>query len=136
MDPVDGWQDNVFEKGGPGSGRRPSGNITDSDNISENGENEFKKGFSSHNLDVHTDRHLKEYPNFTKEKYAARALELIQKATNETILGYKNQYGQIIRYDKTTNDFVKGHPKVGIATMYKPKRGEQYYLEQKESDKK
>lgn len=40
-------------------------------------------------------------------------------------IAHKN--GQICRYDKTTDDFVKGRPNEGIATMFKPKAGEEYF---------
>lgn len=100
------------------------------DGVSATGENRFKRGFSESNLKEHWDgksAHKNEYPGFTKEQYAERALELIQMPTSENILGYKNAAGQIIRYDRTTNDFVKGKPSIGIATMFKPTDGEKYY---------
>lgn len=55
----------------------------------------------------------------TKDEYAKKALELIQKPVSDRILGYKNKYGQVIRYDVDNLDFVKGHPQQGIATMMK-----------------
>lgn len=44
-----------------------------------------------------------------------------------TIEGYVNESGQVVRYDKESNDFVKGHPERGIATMFKPARKLEYF---------
>jgi len=90
-------------------------------NISGRGANIFEKGFSEENLNEHwtggDSDHSREY---FKEQYAQEALDLMQSATSDTILGYKNALGQIVRYDKVKNNFVKGHPNEGIATMFKP----------------
>ena len=50
-------------------------------------------------------------------------------ADGKKILGYKNSLGQIIRYDVDKNDFVKGNPKKGIFTMFKPEKGKKYFDE-------
>lgn len=71
--------------------------------------------------------HRDEYPNFTIEQYVQRALELLEQPVGENILGHADQYGHVIRYDKTTNDFAKWHPYKGIITMFKPEDGEDYY---------
>jgi hypothetical protein len=80
----------------------------------------MRRGFSESNLETHWETHQHEYDGMTKEQYAARALELIQMPVGGDIHGYKNKYGQIVRYDARTNDFVKGHPGKGIAFMCKP----------------
>jgi len=38
-----------------------------------------------------------------------------------------NVKGAVIRYDVDTNDFVKGYPNSGIATMFKPKSKKKYF---------
>lgn len=100
---------------------------------SPKGKNTFKCGFSEKNLDKHwtggKSNHSKEYPDLSKDEYAKRALELIQKPVGKNIEGYANASGQIVRYDKENNDFVKGHPQKGIATMFKPKRKLDYFLD-------
>ena len=101
-----------------------------SSTVSATGSNHFEKGFSKSNLRAHwggSHGHKDQYPDMTKQEYAERALDLIQKPTGDAILGYKNASGQIVRYDKSTNDFVKGKPDMGIATMFKPKDGEAYF---------
>jgi hypothetical protein len=93
-------------------------------NISGSGINVFNFGFSEENLNDHWTNgrsdHSREYFSYTKEQYAQEALDLIQSATSDTILGYKNNSGQIVRYDIVKNNFVKGHVNIGIATMFKP----------------
>lgn len=109
----------------------------DEDGISATGPNKFTQGFSQRNLEAHWDGthgHSRQYPGMTMQEYAKRALELIQKPVRGNVLGYKNAQGQIVRYDRETNDFVKGHPSLGIATMFKPAAGEAYFLRKKEQE--
>ena len=112
--------------------------LKDSPNISATGANKFKFGFSTENLDNHwtggDSDHSREYLSYTKDQYAQEALNLIQSPTSSVILGHKNNKGQIIRYDNSKNNYVKGHPDIGIVTMFKPKIGVQYYLYQKQKD--
>jgi len=102
-------------------------------NISANGENKFLvRGFKNRQaLMNHWQNgrtHSEEYPCFTMEQYEQRALELLEQATSENILGHIDKNNYITRYDRTTNDFAKGHPYKGIVTMFKPIDGENYYL--------
>lgn len=99
---------------------------------SASGENAFKKAFTKTNLDRHYEKHgIKEYPELTKRQYNDYALELVQSAIGDDILGYKTNSGAIVRYKVTSNDFVKGYPNSGIATLFKPKNsnesGHRYY---------
>ena len=116
-----------------------SGIIKSSAEISAVGANKFEKGFSEHNLVEHwggTHDHSAEYPGYTKEQYAERALELVQSAADgKNILGYKLQDGTIARYDVKTNDYVKGHPNIGVSTMFKPKRKTAYFHDRKRIEK-
>ncbi|MGI5885525.1 MAG: phage portal protein [Candidatus Spyradocola sp.] len=107
---------------------------SDAPEVSATGANRFEKGFSKRNLDAHWDgehTHKEQYPGMTKEQYAQRARQLIEKPVGKGILGYKNSSGQIVRYDSKTNDFVKGRPDKGIATMFKPSKGRDYYERKK-----
>jgi len=88
------------------------------------------------NLDAHwggKSDHSDEYEGWTKEQYAERATELIRSATNENILGYRAEDGAIVRYDREANDFVKSG-KTGIRTMFKPSRGEAYFISKMKDD--
>lgn len=99
--------------------------------VSATGANKFKEGFSKNNLKRHFKDHGAEYPGVGREEYARIALDLIQKPVGKDIDGYKNGDGQVVRYNRKTNDFVKGKPDVGIATMYKPSDGAKYFERQK-----
>jgi len=76
-----------------------------------------------------TAKHSRQYPGFTKEQYAQRAHALIKSAINDHIVGYKSSNGNIVRFDESTNDFVKGSTK-GIRTMFKPDEGTRYFERQ------
>lgn len=129
----------INHDGGPGSGRKPEGgsekDLTSNEKtanikVSAKGTNKFEIGFSKQKLNNHWQNgrtHKEEYPGFTKEQYAARALELIQKPCGNGIEGYKNKRGEVCRYDAKENDYVKGNPQKGINTMFKPKDGVEYY---------
>lgn len=100
------------------------------DKISASGENQFNGGFSKANLEKHfgeKGKHTDKYVGWTPEKYNEEALKLVQSSTSDDILGYKTKELSVVRYRRSTNDFVKGYPKTGIATMFKPKDGEEYF---------
>lgn len=108
------------------------------DKVSATGTNVFKKGFSKENLDIHfgkKGKHTAEYPGWSAEKYEKEALKLVQSAVSDDILGYKTSKGAVARYRISTNDYVKGYPKTGIATMFKPKNPERYYKNRLKAEK-
>lgn len=106
--------------------------------MSAKGRNEFtvkgfknKQALNNHwtNGRTHRDEYIQDGIT-TAEQYQARALQLVQSsADGKKIFGYKNSLGQIIRYDVDKNDFVKGNPKKGIFTMFKPEKGKKYFDE-------
>lgn len=118
------------------------GGKTGASGPSPTGTNEFEvKGFGSkQKLNNHWQNgrtHRAEYDKdgiTTKEQDVQRALELVQSATSENILGHVDKDGSVIRYDKKKNDFVKGQPDKGITTMYKPVDGLRYYEDQRRKD--
>lgn len=106
-------------------------------NLSATGANNFERGFSRRNLAIHWGGerdHSYQYPGLTREEYAQRALEIIQRPCDDNTLGYRTTNNRIVRYDRTTNDFVSGNPSVGIATMFKPNNAEIYFNRCKERD--
>lgn len=109
-----------------------SGNMKSSQKVSATGANRFEKGFSKANLKRHIKKHGSEYPGLSSEEYDQYALELIQQPVSKDVLGYKTVDNAVVRYRMSTNDFVKGYPQTGIATMFKPKRdpekGLRYFL--------
>lgn len=116
-----------------------NGKIKNKEDISATGCNEFKQGFTEKNLERHIKKHgQKDYPALTKEDYNSYALDLIQQPVSDDILGYKTEDGAVVRYRVSTNDFVKGYPQTGIATMYKPKgnpeKGLKYFNKKKKEE--
>ena len=129
--------DGKFGKGGS-ENKSTNSNENAKIEVSSTGSNIFKvKNFRSKQaLNNHVSKHGKEYPGFTKEQYIKRALELIERPVSGEILGHKTKDNVLIRYDKNTNDFVKGRPDKGIYTMFRPIEGQAYYDKQKEEDLK
>lgn len=124
-------------------GRKPSvrdcGEIKQLTDIDNTAAHKLVKGFEGDILDEHWDgshSHKDQYPGFTKEQYAQRARELLEMPVNKRIRGYavKSQ-GMIVRYDTKTNDYVKGHFRQGIITMFKPKSKTKYYESKRKSEK-
>ena len=110
--------------------------LTDIDNTAAH---KLVKGFEGDILDEHWDggsSHKDQYPGWTREQYAQRALELLEMPTSKRIRGYviKSQ-NIIVRYDTKTNDFVKGHIHNGIITMFKPKSKARYYENKRKQEK-
>ena len=68
------------------------------------------------------------------EQYVKRAVSLIEMPVGGSILGHVDKDGVIIRYDKKTNDFVKGTIDKGIRTMFKPVDGIKYYMDMRKDD--
>ena len=119
------------------TGSRESGTIEqtelrDPSYISARGPNEFKKGFSRKNLVdhwyglldengnevIHSHRAEYEKRHINMEQYGDKALTLVQSACSKDIDGYKTDGGIVVRYDRRTGDYVKGHPDTGIITMF------------------
>lgn len=114
------------------SGESDSIELRDPSYISARGPNDFKRGFSQANLVAHWEgeydengrvlihSHKEQYEkrHMTMKQYAERALDLIQLPCNDNIDGYKMSDGTIARFDRRTGDYVKGHPDIGIKTMF------------------
>lgn len=87
-------------------------------------------------LKVHINKHGEEYPGVSNEQYIKIGIELIQKPVGGNILGHKTKDNIVVRYNKETNDFVKGRPDRGLYTLFKPKEGQAYYNNQRMEDLK
>lgn len=136
------WDESKHPRGadgkfGKGSGQ-PSTNTKKNGNVraSPNGANIFSvKGFKNKQaLNNHWKDHGNQYPGFTKKQYETSALALVESPVSDSVLGHIDGNGIVVRYDKKTNDFVKGRPSRGIYTMFKPDEGLKYYLERKRED--
>lgn len=127
--------DSGLTSGGGGGKIKDELQVRDPSYISARGPNEFKKGFSRTNLLnhwyglfddqgnelIHSHRGEYEKDHITMERYAEIALDLVQSACNNVggIDGYKTSEGYIVRYNRKTKDYVKGHPDLGIITMFR-----------------
>ena len=105
-------------------------------NPSATGANPDIPEFSDKNLDKHfgsglDSDHSAQYPGLNKEQYAQRAIELARSPIGNGIEGYKSTKGKfagsIVRYDTSTNDWVRAYTTSGVATMFKPKDGTEYF---------
>ena len=70
---------------------------------------------------------------FTESEYVKKASELARSQIGDDIDGYKANDNAIIRYNKITKDFVKSYD-TGVATMFKPDGGADYFQRQKIKD--
>ncbi|MCL2189507.1 MAG: hypothetical protein FWC16_11415 [Defluviitaleaceae bacterium] len=102
---------------------------------SATGANYDLPGFSPSNLDIHfggggSSDHCNQYPNISKVQYARLAHELVRKPVGGNIVGYVatkgRNIGSVVRYDKITNDWVRGSH-IEIFTMFKPDDKMEYY---------
>jgi hypothetical protein len=75
----------------------------------------------------------KSYPHMPMIDYVKKASRLARSAVGGDIQGYGGADNCIVRYNKTTNDWVKAYA-TGVASMFKPKRGADYYTENMAED--
>ena len=87
-------------------------------------------------LNNHWNKHSNEFPEefSNKAEYFEYSINLLESSTSDTIPGHINRLGQIIRFDKEKNLFVKGSIEKGIFTMFRPKAGVKYYKIMKDKD--
>jgi SPP1 gp7 family putative phage head morphogenesis protein len=84
----------------------------------------------------HIEKHLAEYGNLTEEEYLSTARELLAEPLSEDVKGFISDENFIFKYKRSTNDFSIGRPNNKISTLFKPKDGYQYWLDQIEKYKK
>ncbi len=111
--------------------------------IEENGNDDilsskkwFKAPFSTEKrFNTHIKKHLVEYGDITPEQYLNIARDLLAAPLSDDIEGFISNQGWVFKYRKSTNDFVMGHPKGTISTLFKPKEKYDYFLGEKEKYK-
>lgn len=78
----------------------------------------------------HVEKHIKEYGEVTPEEYLNIARELLAAPLSDDIEGFVSKMDFVFKYRKSTNDFVIGRPDGKISTLFKPKDGYDYWLQQ------
>jgi len=81
-------------------------------------------------------KHLKpgkSYPGMSMQEYVQKSGMLARSGVGGNIDGYKASDGAIVRYNSTTGDWVKAY-NTGVASMYRPKRGADYFNDTKKTD--
>lgn len=78
----------------------------------------------------HIEKHLHEYDNITAEEYLDIARKLLSEPLSEDVEGFLSEAGFTFKYRKSTNDFALGRPDGKISTLFKPKDGYEYWLQQ------
>lgn len=106
--------------------------------ITATGKNKmYKRSFINEEAEIHhwggggAHDHSGQYKRdgiVTFKQYIDRACELLEsKCVAGGIRGFATSDGYICRYDPRKNDYVVGHPLIGIRTMFKPDKGAAYY---------
>ena len=85
---------------------------------------------SEKKFNKHIEKHLQEYDNITEEEYLETARELLADNLSEDVEGFVSDEGFLFKYRKSTNDFSIGRSDGNISTLFKPKEGYEYWLEQ------
>lgn len=78
----------------------------------------------------HIEKHLEEYGDIAPEEYLNLARKLLSEPLNDDVEGFISKEGFLFKYRKSTNDFAMGRPDGKISTLFKPKDGYEYWLQQ------
>ncbi|HHQ8683276.1 TPA: minor capsid protein [Clostridioides difficile] len=78
----------------------------------------------------HVEKHLNEYGNITAEEYLSTARNLLSEQLSNDLEGFLSKDNFLFKYRKSTNDFAVGRADGKISTLFKPKEGYNYWLEQ------
>ena len=78
-------------------------------------------------LDIHLEKHLKEYGDVSEDEYINRARELLQNEPSDDILVFKRTNGDALKYRISTNESVVGTRERKIQTTFRPKRGRKHW---------
>ena len=91
----------------------------------------LKANFSTQKkFDKHIEKHLSEYGYITPEEYLNISRDLLAASLSEDVEGFISKDGFTFKYRKSTNDFAVGRADGKISTVFKPKEGYDYWLEQ------
>lgn len=91
----------------------------------------LKSNFSTQKkFDKHIEKHLNEYGDIKPQEYLNMARDLLTAPLSDDIEGFVSKDGFVFKYRKSTNDFALGRADGKISTLFKPKDGREYWLQQ------
>jgi len=85
---------------------------------------------SEKKFNKHIEKHLKEYGDTSEKEYLETARKLLAEPIGKDIEGFASKNDFVFKYNKITNDFAIGRADGYISTLYKPKEGYDYWLDQ------
>lgn len=78
----------------------------------------------------HIEKHLGEYGDINPKEYLNIARKLLSESLSDDVEGFVSKEGFLFKYRKSTNDFAIGRADGKISTLFKPKEGYKYWLQQ------
>jgi len=96
--------------------------------LAEAGEDGLK--FADGLLGVHFEKHSKEWGAITEIAYEKRAKQLLNSEIGGNIQGFTSKSGYKFRYNVKTNELATMKPDKTIETLFRPKKGQEYWIKQ------
>jgi pyocin large subunit-like protein len=126
----------VTKKAGDNTMQNRTWKRSDGETISDTGANTVPNRFDgAEKARNHYIRHGNDYPGLTQAQYVDKAADLATQAAGGDIIGFSTDDGCVVRYDRSTKDFVKAYPGSNgyVKTFYKPKGGDAYFHDEKKN---
>lgn len=100
-------------------------------------ENNFAEGKLEQHFKKHVIKKMEwgSEATITSEEYLKKAQNLLNSQIGGNIEGFISHNGWIFKYNKTTNEFLTAKPDGTIETLFRPKEGVSYWLDQIEKYK-
>ena len=91
--------------------------------ISANGKNVRCKGFKHKGTASYkaSNKHKADYKDMTEDEFEKHAQDLLEKACDENIRGYKMKDGSICRFNWQTGEYAKGYPGGNLRSCFFPR---------------
>ena len=116
--------------------------------ISAEGKNERCKGFAKGTTAGYksSEKHTKDYGHMTSAEFEKHAQDLLEKACDENIRGYRMKDGSICRFNWQTGEYAKGYPGAHLRSCFYPRAksnadgkvdveyARRYFMRQKEKE--
>ena len=91
--------------------------------ISAKGKNERCKGFAQGTTARYksSEKHMVDYGHMTSSEFEKHAQDLLEKACDENIRGYRLKDGSICRFNWQTGEYAKGYPGAHLRSCFFPR---------------